>query len=171
LRIGVFLGEVLYYSRRYREAIDEYQKVINLDPHYSVAHFDLGAAYYVQQDYSKAIQELEEASGLVQDRNPQTLGLYAATRARNGDEAGARKILAQLQKRSTEEYVSSYGIALAYIGLGEQSAALDWTRQTFQDHLVNALFAGVEPILDPLRSDPRFATLLEDINAGQTGSR
>jgi DNA-binding winged helix-turn-helix (wHTH) protein/cytochrome c-type biogenesis protein CcmH/NrfG len=171
LRVGVFLGEVLYYARQYREAIDQFRKVINLDPKVPVAHYDLGAAYYVQQDYPAAIQELEEALGLGENRDPQALGLYAAARARNGDEAGARMILAQLQKRSTEEYVSAYGIALAHIGLGDHDLALESARQMFRDHQVNALFAGVEPLFDPLRSDPRFVALLPDINASQAGSR
>lgn len=170
LRIGDFLGEVLYYSRRYRESIDQYRKVINLDPHVAVVHLDLGAAYYVQEDYPNAIRELAEASRLAQDRDPQVLGLYAAALARAGDAAGAKRILAQLEKRSTEEYVSSYGLALAHIGMGENAVALKWTQQMFRDHLVNALFAGVEPILDPLRSDPRFAALLQDINSGPTSS-
>jgi DNA-binding winged helix-turn-helix (wHTH) protein/Tfp pilus assembly protein PilF len=165
-RIGVFVGEVLYYARRYREAMDEYRKVISLDPHYPTAHFDLGAAYYVQQDYPNAIQELEEASRLAKEREPQTLGLYAAARARNGDKSGAKTILAQLEKRSNEEYVSAYGIALGHIGLGEHGEALEWTRQMFRDHQVNALFAGVEPLFDPLRSDARFAALIQDISTG-----
>jgi DNA-binding winged helix-turn-helix (wHTH) protein/Tfp pilus assembly protein PilF len=171
LRVGVFLGEVLYYARQYRQAIDQYLRVINLDPHVPVAHYDLGAAYYVQGDYTDAIQELEEALRQGENRDPQALGLYAAARARNGDEAGGRKILAQLQKRSTQEYVSAYGIALAHIGLGEHDLALESARQMFRDHQVNALFGGVEPLFDPLRSDPAFAALLQDFNAGQAGSR
>jgi tetratricopeptide (TPR) repeat protein len=163
LHIGVNVGLILYYSRRYAEAMDEYRKVIALDSHYSVAHYYLGVAYYVQSDFRNAIPELEEASRLVHDREPLSLGLYAAACARNGDPAAARAVLQQLRQRSSREYISPYGLALLYLGLGERDQALERIERMFHDHIITALFAGFDPLFDPLRSDPRFAALLRSL--------
>jgi DNA-binding winged helix-turn-helix (wHTH) protein/Flp pilus assembly protein TadD len=170
LDIGVNVGRMLYYARQYDEAMAEYRKIVDLDPHYSVAYYYLGTAYYVQRDFQHAIPELEASSKLVHDREPLALGLYAAARARNGDRAGAQAILAELCERSQNEYVSPVGIAFLYMGLGDEQHALDWIEKIFQDHLVNAVYAGVDPIYDSLRSNPRFAAQLRRVNVKSTAS-
>ncbi|MGD1098473.1 MAG: winged helix-turn-helix domain-containing protein [Bryobacteraceae bacterium] len=170
LDIGVTVGRMLYYARQYDEAMAEYRKIIDLDPHYSVAYYYLGTAYFVQGDFQHAIPELEASSKLVHDREPLALGLYAAARARNGDQAGAQAILAELCERSQMEYVSPVGIAFLYMGLGDELHALDWIEKTFKNHLINAVYAGVDPIYDSLRSNPRFAAQLRLVNIKSTAS-
>ncbi len=170
LDIGATVGRFLYYARQYDDAIAEYRKLIDLDPHYSVAHYYLGVAYFVQQDYRHAIPELEESSRLVNNREPLALGLYAAARARNGDHAGAQAILADLCERSRREYVSPAGMAALYIGLGDSDEALEWVDKMFRDHIITAVYAGVDPFYDSMRSNPRFLTQLKRVHAISTSS-
>jgi DNA-binding winged helix-turn-helix (wHTH) protein len=156
LNIGIDVGRMFYYSRKYPETIAEYRKVIELDPHYSVAHYYLGIAYFVQSDFKNAIQELGESSRLVGDREPLAFGLYAAARAKNGDRAFAESVLAQLLERSTKEYVSPLSLAWLYLNLGQRVQALDWFEKTFRDHIITSVFSGVEPLFDQVRNEPRF---------------
>jgi hypothetical protein len=68
------------------------------------------------------------------------------------------------------EYVSPVGIAFLYMGLGDELHALDWIEKTFKNHLINAVYAGVDPIYDSLRSNPRFAAQLRLVNIKSTAS-
>ena len=168
--IGDTIGSVLFFSRRYDEAVAEFRKLVDLDPHYSVAHYRLGAIYFVQGDFKRAIPELEESSSLVNNREPLALGLYAAALARNGDQAKANAILDNLLDRARKEYISPTGVALLYMALGEEDEALKWIDKMFQDHIVTAAFAGVNPLFDSLRSNRRFIAHLKEVNAKPSSS-
>jgi Tfp pilus assembly protein PilF len=80
----------------------------------------------------------------------------------NGDEA--QKLLAQLVKQSRKQYVSPYYIAMVYLGLGKNDLAVTWLEKALADHSNGLVFAKVEPELDPLRSNPRFITIVNDLN-------
>jgi len=46
------------------------------------------------------------------------------------------------------------------LGLGDRDAALDWLAKTFEEKSPGLMHAGVDPFFDPIRSDPRFISLL-----------
>jgi hypothetical protein len=52
-----------------------------------------------------------------------------------------------------------------YAGLGENDKAFDWLNKSYEDRSI-ALFSDIklDPVFDPLRSDPRFANLLRRMN-------
>jgi serine/threonine-protein kinase len=87
-----------------------------------------------------------------------TLG-YALARA--GQEAEARTILADLQARAAEEYVSPVAFATILIGLGDYDQALDWTEKAVDGRRGWVAYLNVNPILDPMRSHPRFELLVK----------
>lgn len=64
-------------------------------------------------------------------------------------------------------YVSSLYNATIHLGLGENSMALDGADQAYKERNDRLLYLGVDPIADPLRSDPRFRTLLRRIGLPQ----
>jgi tetratricopeptide (TPR) repeat protein len=155
LDIAMKLGLIRYYLRQYPEAIAEYKKVIELDPHYSVAHYMLGVTYFVEGDFKNAARELKESSGLVNDREPLAYGLYTAARFRMGDEASARAARREFDERSRKEFISPTSMAVFCIGLGRLDQSLDWIDRMFQDHMLEALLVNVDPLFDPVRSDRR----------------
>jgi hypothetical protein len=76
----------------------------------------------------------------------------------------AEKILDHLKKLSKERYVAAYSFALVYLGLGDKEEALRWLEQSYQDRAGSDIgFIRVDPLLDPLRDDPRFEALAEKI--------
>ncbi len=170
LDIGITVGRILYYSRRYDEAMAEYRKLIDLDPHYTVAHYNLSAAYVVQRDFARALPELDETVRLASNRDPLALGLYGAAKAESGDRAGAREILAELRERSGHEFVTPVGMAFLYLGLGDEDEALNWIEKIFEDHMTTSVWASVEPLFDPLRSNPRFLAQLRRIHSRSSAS-
>ena len=61
---------------------------------------------------------------------------------------------------SKQAYVSSYDLAILYVGLGDKERALEQLNKAFEDRAGFILYLNVEPLFDPLRADPRFAELV-----------
>jgi tetratricopeptide (TPR) repeat protein len=90
--------------------------------------------------------------------------LLANAYAKSGNKAEALKIRDQLESISKRRYVSGYSFALAYLGLGNKEEAFRWLEKAYDDRAGDALrFVKVEPLLDPLRGDPRFEALVAKI--------
>ena len=76
----------------------------------------------------------------------------------------AEKILDQMKALSKARYVSGYSFSLAYLGLGNKEEALRWLEQSYQDRAgADIGWIRVDPLIDPLRGDPRFEALAEKI--------
>ena len=68
--------------------------------------------------------------------------------------------LLELQRR---RYVSPPALANVYIGLGDKDQAFFWLEKAYLDRSNYMVWLKVFPLLDPLRSDPRFDDLLRRI--------
>jgi hypothetical protein len=55
---------------------------------------------------------------------------------------------------------TEYATAIIHTGLGEKELAFTYLRQAYDRHEGPMALCNVEPMLDSLRSDPRFADLL-----------
>lgn len=160
LIVDTDVGRILYLSRQYDQAIEAYHKVLDLDPSFGRAHTRLGMAYAAKRNYGPAEEEFKEALRL-SGPDPYLYGLLGYTRARAGNGEIARQLLRELRERSQHEYVPPFSMALICIGLDDRQAALDWLEKGYQDHSALMVYAKTDPLLDPLRSEPRFAALLQ----------
>jgi hypothetical protein len=50
-----------------------------------------------------------------------------------------------------------------YVGLGDKDQALDWLERAIDDRTWSMFLLRVEPMLDPLRGDPRFPRLIQRV--------
>src|SRR5262249_38596233 len=85
--------------------------------------------------------------------------------ARAGQSAEARKLLTELKELSQRRYVSSWDFALIYAGLGEKDRAFTFLESANQQHVV--MWWIRSPLLDPLRSDPRFGEFMHKVGLPQ----
>jgi tetratricopeptide (TPR) repeat protein len=162
LVINTDLGNTYYRARRYDEAVEQMRKTLEMDPTFYYAHWNLGSALAAKGALKPAIEEYEKARALNDD--PSMLGLLANAYAKSGNKAEALKIRDQLELISKQRYVSGYSFALAYLGLGNKEEAFRWLEKAYDDRAGDALrFVKVEPLLDPLRGDPRFEALVAKI--------
>ena len=74
------------------------------------------------------------------------------------------KILDKLRGRSKHRYVSPYFVATIYAGLGDRDQALKNLEETYADRNEMLGWLKVDPLMDSLRSDPRFQDLLRRMN-------
>ena len=157
---------IFYFARRYDEAVDAGKKAIELDATSPVAHQRLGSAYEQKGMFPEAIAEFQKAvdgSGRVQLAVTSLAHAFALA----GKQVEAEKLLAELRERSASEYVSSYLIAEIYVALGDKEAAFKLLDKAYNERSIDLVLAKVDPRLDPLRDDPRFADLIKRVGLPQ----
>jgi TolB-like protein/Flp pilus assembly protein TadD len=162
LIINANLSWVLYLAGRYDEAVAQAQKSVAMDSSFPVAHGYLGQAYLAQGEYAKALQELHKAltlSGNETSFKAELGNAYAVA----GKKPEALGILHELLQLSAQQYVSPYSIALLYVGLDQKDEALQWLEKAYAERSVRLINIAVHPRFASLRSDPRFAALVQRI--------
>ena len=160
----------LYYARDYDQAIQQAQKALQLDPNYYRVHFWLARVYAQKKMYAQAIAESSKVLKALPDSN---LGLteLAYSLASAGRKNEARNILHRLEERSKKAFVPDYDLAVIHLALGEKAAALNSLQKAYQARDWAMFVLAVEPRLDPLRGDPRFKAMVQQLNFPQLNSR
>jgi eukaryotic-like serine/threonine-protein kinase len=156
-------GWALYYAREYDRAIEQCRKVLDLDPH-SVSALDcVGSAHLATGAYDQAIAEF---TALVTSsvNEPLRLASLGCAYASAGKKIQAQRILAQLNEASKTHYVPPYFLGLVHAAMGDKEAAFSWLEKAYEEHDSYLVRLKVEPVMDPLRPDPRFEKLLHRMN-------
>jgi TolB-like protein/DNA-binding winged helix-turn-helix (wHTH) protein/Flp pilus assembly protein TadD len=168
LIISADIGELLGFARRYEDAAAQLQSTLKMDPNFLLAHYDLVAIYQYQQKYAEAAEQAHKALELA----PGSLwaqGLLGGTYALNGQRDQARKVMASIQ-RSPHSRNAAEVLATIATGLDNKDAAFHWLQVARDERSGSLILMKIVPCWDPLRSDPRFVTLLHDVGLDSTGS-
>ena len=162
LSISAQRGFLLENARRYDEAIEQLRNVITMDPNHYQAHWFLGHTYALNKQFEPAIAASQKAVDVSQ-RAPGALGMLGLVYALAGQKDEANKILNELLELNKRRYVTPAALANLYIGLDNKDQAFFWLEKAFQERSNYLAYLKVFPILDPLRSDPRFADLVRRV--------
>lgn len=156
------VAATLFHARRYDEAIQAYGRALELDPTQAGSHWWRGLAYAERGQFDEAIRDHEEALTLSR-RSPAHLGSLGGVYARRGQKAQALAVLEELRSLSKRGYVTPAAFVFVYTGLGDNDRAFEWLDKAAEDQTNLMQFLRIFPPLDPLRSDPRFETLLRRV--------
>ncbi|MBO0696647.1 MAG: tetratricopeptide repeat protein, partial [Verrucomicrobia bacterium] len=160
--INADLGVNLFCARRYDEAIAQLRKTLEIDPTFYYAHYNLGVALQLKGDLPAAIAEYRKAQQLSDDLF--VPALLASAKAQLGDKDAAVRMLSELEELSQHRYVGSLWRTLLYLSLGNRDEAVRWLEQAVVDHdNFGVMTIKVNPLLDPLRGDPRFEALVQKV--------
>jgi class 3 adenylate cyclase len=121
-----------------------------------------GNAYVQNGEWERGLAELRRAKDL-DPHNPDVMSGLGHAYAVAGDRDAAQKVLEELRQQSQENYVSPYYSALIYTALGDTDRAFALIEGAYDDRGFYIISLKVEPMVDPLRSDPRFAALLKKV--------
>ena len=157
--IQTWVGLRYYFAGKYDAAITEYRKALELSPDFAPAHWHLGWAYEQTGRFKEGISEAERALAL-DEGNLVYLASLGHAYARAGMKSEARATLARLAQASTSRHVSSYHVAVIHMALGDTNAGLDWLERAYDEQSPWIGYLGVDPRVDPVRSQPRFKSLL-----------
>ena len=160
LVINIHMAWHHHFARQFDEAVEQCWKTTELHPNsfwppyfLALAHQQQGRTADATAEFRKAI----ERSGNVTFTSAGLGHLCGMA----GDHAEACRIFEDLQERSQRTYVPAYDLALVCVGLGWTDQAFEWLGKAHDERSGWLTYLKVEPRLDSLRSDPRFAAMLK----------
>jgi len=152
--INANIGFRLYLMRQYDAAIEHWNKNLEMDPDYPLLHGYKGMAYVMKKMYPEALAGFEKARG-----TPGDIAALGYTYGVMGRTQAARKQLAALRELGKQKFVPAFYVALLYTGMGDKDQAFAWLDRAYEERSGYLMEIHVDPMFDPLRSDPRFHAL------------
>jgi len=159
LIISMGAADPYFCARQYDQAIAHLRGILEQEPRFFPALFNLGRACVQKGMYSEAIAAFEKAVQLSGNREGRPALAHAYAKA--GRPAVARSILAEMKIHTGGRYVASPMIARIHLGLGEIDEAFEWLRNGIEERSYWIVFLKMDPVYDEIRSDPRFLNLLK----------
>jgi TolB-like protein/DNA-binding winged helix-turn-helix (wHTH) protein/Tfp pilus assembly protein PilF len=154
-------GAVLYYARQYDGSIAQFRAVLEMEPNFPRAYNVLGP-YAEKGMYAEAAAQMDKWGKSPGDKS-WLLAWRAYFYGRSGDQSRARHALGQLQRLNQRQHLDPAPLVLANIGLGDKKEALLWLEKACADRSTALTGIKVNPVFDPLRSEPRFQELLRRV--------
>jgi len=154
------LGQILYLSRRYNEAIEQLKKTIEMDPSFYSPYIWLALAYALKGMYEQATETIR---GLTSSRPggkaaKAALGYICSVSGRTNE---AKDICDELRKLSKKETVTPYYLARIYAGLEKSENSIECLRKCYEERDASLAFLKTDPVWDNLRHDPGFVDLIK----------
>ncbi|MGH7497260.1 MAG: protein kinase domain-containing protein [Gemmatimonadales bacterium] len=159
------IATTLLRAGRNDEALRVITRVLEVDPHFAMAHLTLGWVYLLKGVPDQGMPALEKAVSLSPESTLYLAQLGQAL-AMVGRTAEAREVLRRLEELSRERYVSPYHMAYVYTGLGEHDRAMDWLEKAYEERAGGVFGVKGSFLFTTLRSHPRFTALLRKMNLG-----
>jgi DNA-binding winged helix-turn-helix (wHTH) protein/TolB-like protein len=159
LPINTDLGFHYYYTRQYAEAVKQLEFVLELNKDFPPAHLWLARTYQELGRFDDAIAEFRQVEEKIREW-PVSIAArgYIAGVAGRSDEA--RKILAEMESLAGRKFVTSYGVALVHVGLGQNEAAFASFNRAFDERSNWLVWLRLDPRWNGVRADRRFAELV-----------
>ena len=148
------LKSALLFARRYDEALAAYQDGLSLrpkDPTWWAAGGQL--IYYALGDFEKMRAVCEGVGEAVKDFQD----CLALAYHKLGRQADAETALARC--KALEGDAGAYGYAAIYAQWGDTKEALGWLETALRLRDPDLVNLKVDPLLDPLRKEPRFRAI------------
>jgi adenylate cyclase len=166
--LNVHYGTILFFSRQYDRAAAQLAKTLDLYPDNAAAHEYFGNVCAKRGMPHEAITQWCSALNLngrredarVLEQTFKAAGFEAAVRT-----LGERQLVELDTKRARGEYVPAAHYVFAHIKRGNLEDALASLPKMAEEPNWFALQLNVNPILDPLRGDPRFEELVQKVFA------
>jgi TolB-like protein/DNA-binding winged helix-turn-helix (wHTH) protein/Tfp pilus assembly protein PilF len=160
--INANVGLVYHYAQQPDRALEAERKALELDPTAAFVFEYLGMTYLQKGNYKESITNLQKAVDLSKGF-PLYQAELAYSYAAAGNRAQASRIVAGLEARSRQRYVSSISLAVAYVSVGKKDQALAELQKAYDDREDQVGLLKIEPLFDTLHSDPRFQELIRRI--------
>lgn len=158
----VSLGWVLARQGDHEQARRVWEADRELHAENPTTHLHLGNDYCETGMLTEGIASLKRALALSPD-DARTIGDLAYCYARAGERDEALELARVLEQRSKRTYVSPLSLAIIHVGLGDHDTALAWLERAHDLHAVGLPVIATDSRYAPLRSDPRFASLVQRV--------
>lgn len=153
-------AHVLYYQRDFGAAREFAAAALQIDPRYSRAHLMQVLIDLATGERARALATLTQLLALSPTPEPVLVALHGTALAANGQAVQAQAQLARLEQARLQRHVPPELIALVHVALGQNDQAFRELEQALRTRSGGVVYLRVEPLMDPLRDDPRFDELV-----------
>ena len=164
LIVAADAGVIQYYSGQYDRAIEQLRTVKELEPGFPRAYMVI-RAYAKKGMIGEAISEAETWNA--SDGTEWPLAALVLAYSGAGRTADAETALKKLEQLQQNRKLDIAPLATAYTAIGKNEQAIDALYEAYAEHSSAITGLKVDPIYDPLRSNPRFQQLLRQVRLAQ----
>jgi TolB-like protein len=158
VHVNTSVAWIYLWGRDYDLAQAQARKTLELFPEALQAYYVLGLAEVGRGRFADSIAHFERACAI--SDAPISLGYLGNAYGRARRIEAATAVLNELLARREREHVSLRSLELVYVGLGDFDAAFEVFEQAYANRDPTLFFTRAIPAFDPLRSDPRFDSLV-----------
>ena len=166
LNTSANLAQVYMYAGQNDRALEQARKTYELEPSYPVARHHLGLVYITNGMYAEAIA-LSEKDLQTDPTSQLMLRIAGCGYAKSGRRREAGEVIERFKNLAKTRYVTAYFVANIYAALGDKEKAFAELEKAFAERDYSLHRLKVDPLMDSLRSDPRFQDLLRRIGLAQ----
>jgi TolB-like protein/Tfp pilus assembly protein PilF len=154
-----------YVAREFGDALTQAERVIRMEPSFHWGHFFVGWALERLHRTSEAISSLRQAVRCSSNSPVMLAGLGHAL-AIAEDRQEALQVINELRRLRGRKGMFAYEVGMIHAGLGDRNAAFEWFARAVRERSGWIAYLSVDPRLDALRADSRFAQLVEASRSG-----
>jgi serine/threonine-protein kinase len=154
------LGWLAFYARRFDQALDHLARAIEMNPMAVESYRILGTTLGMQGHWGEAERVLRDAVALP-GAGAYTTATLGWVLARAGKRTEAEQLLGELETVARASYVSPVAFAIFHVGLGNVDRVLDYAERAYDEKRGWLAYLKVNPLLDPVRTESRFRSLLQ----------
>jgi len=158
LAINADLCQVLYFSHKFDEALDQCRRTLEMDPDFINAHAYLYDIYTAREMYAEAVAEYfkTEELSMTTPAYPGDLDDLRSTYAAGGIRAFWRRRARMLEGRNGAD---GYRIAKYKTRLGQHDEAINWLERAHQEREFDFVYFVADPSFRALHDNSRFRDL------------
>jgi eukaryotic-like serine/threonine-protein kinase len=162
LPIVTTVGLIAYFERDLDRAIGEYEKALEMDANFALAHYFLGQAYEQKGLQKEAVRSLTRALDLAPGSSEMEAAL-ARTQALAGDFESAGQMLHNLREKSQGNYVSPVLLSQVLLGLNRSEDAIAELQRAAEMRATDLIWLKVRPTFDGVRDDSRVREIVRAV--------
>ncbi len=158
---NLFLATVYFLNQQHDNALQQYDKILELDPRFRAAIEGKGWVYSIKGEWKKAIKYFKEYQKLTNSPLKGITGLgYAYAKA--GQIAKAKQILNKLGERESleKDAAISMDYALIYMGLQDYDKVFYYLEKATLERIMQdrfgLMFFKYHPLFEDIRKDARY---------------
>lgn len=162
IRAHRLLGLALTMEGKFEESDHRLRAARALVPDSCELAWMMAAVYLAQGRFEEALRYARECQS--DPPVPRMLAMLAEALARVGKGDEAREIVDRVTEMSIREFIDPWAFCRMHMSLGNREQAMHFLEQSFEQRSTLALFAPIDPVLQPLRSDPRYDRIIGSLH-------
>lgn len=137
-----FLEWIYWYAGRFDDALEQINKMIEIEPKFPLAYWQTGNLFVAKGMYKEAVEAFQKS--LTLGNNPIVLSFLGVTYGTLGRRSDAFEVLKELFEIKKRRYVPAINIARVYSGLGETGKTFEWLEKAVEERNGELVYLNVE---------------------------